>query len=106
MKCVKRGDEVRKVDDDKAEEMVRGGWSWCPRAEWKKTAGRAGEAPAGVVTASAGVVENPAAVATAAVATADDEEKVKAKEIIDRRASKKARWKGMDRTGEARGVFS
>lgn len=35
--CVRKGDDIRKVKRDKAEEMVRAGWSYCPRSAWKGT---------------------------------------------------------------------
>jgi hypothetical protein len=28
--------EVKRVSDDKAEEMTKEGWDYCPKSEWKK----------------------------------------------------------------------
>jgi len=36
MKCIKLGDEIKRVKDDKAETMVDKGWSYCSKEEWKK----------------------------------------------------------------------
>lgn len=36
MKCVKQGDEVRRVSDDRADELIKKGWKFCPKLEWKQ----------------------------------------------------------------------
>ena len=35
MKCIKKGDEVRRVKDQEAAELVAKGWKYCPKKEWK-----------------------------------------------------------------------
>lgn len=38
MKCVKSpdGDKIMRVAEDKAIVMVKEGWSYCPKKEWKE----------------------------------------------------------------------
>lgn len=36
MKCVKNNNEVRRVSDAVATELVAKGWSFCGKQEWKK----------------------------------------------------------------------
>jgi len=36
MKCIKKGEKVQRVSDDKASEMVDKGWKYCPKHEWKE----------------------------------------------------------------------
>lgn len=36
MKCVKNGDEVRRVSEDRANELVKKGWQFCPKSLWKE----------------------------------------------------------------------
>jgi len=36
MKCVKNGEEIRKVKDENAVKLVKEGWNYCPKHEWKK----------------------------------------------------------------------
>jgi hypothetical protein len=36
MKCIKKGDEIRRVSDQDADNKVKvHGWSFSPKAEWK-----------------------------------------------------------------------
>lgn len=35
MKCVKHGEIVKKVTDQEAAILVKQGWNFCPRKEWK-----------------------------------------------------------------------
>lgn len=35
MKCVKKNDKVRRVKDEKATALVNGGWTYCPKSNWK-----------------------------------------------------------------------
>lgn len=35
MKTVKKGNEVKRVDDNTAEIMIKSGWKYCPKHEWK-----------------------------------------------------------------------
>lgn len=36
MKCIKKGDEIRRVKNDVADiAVVEDGWSFCPKSEWK-----------------------------------------------------------------------
>lgn len=35
MKCIKRGEEIKRVGDQEANQAVKNGWSFCPKAEWK-----------------------------------------------------------------------
>lgn len=35
MKCIKHGDEIRRVSDEQATEKVKNGWQYCPKSEWK-----------------------------------------------------------------------
>ena len=38
MKCIKKGDEIRRVSDIDADERVKGGyWKFIPKSEWKGT---------------------------------------------------------------------
>jgi hypothetical protein len=37
MKCVKRGDEVVRVSDDKVKDMANKGYTLCSKSEWRKT---------------------------------------------------------------------
>ena len=44
MKCVKKGDEIRKVSDNDAAQLVKdAGWSYCKREEWRKKVRDAGK---------------------------------------------------------------
>jgi len=37
MKCVKKGEEVKRVRDEKASELVDNhGWKYCPKEEFKQ----------------------------------------------------------------------
>ncbi len=35
MKCIKNGSEIRRVSDQDAMDMVKNGWKYCPKHEWK-----------------------------------------------------------------------
>ena len=35
MKCIRKADEVQRVDDNKAAEMVNQGWAYCGKELWK-----------------------------------------------------------------------
>lgn len=35
MKTIKRGDEIKRVDDATAHNMTQAGWEYCPKHEWK-----------------------------------------------------------------------
>jgi hypothetical protein len=35
MKCVKKGNEIQRVSDEKANTMINSGWAFCPKSEWK-----------------------------------------------------------------------
>ena len=35
MKTIKKADEIKRVEDKNADEMVKNGWSFCPKKEWK-----------------------------------------------------------------------
>lgn len=37
MKTVKRNSEFKRVDDMTARGMVKDGWAYCPKSEWKAT---------------------------------------------------------------------
>jgi len=37
MKCVKKGGEIQRVTDERASTMVKSGWAYCPKSEWKTT---------------------------------------------------------------------
>lgn len=37
MKTVKKNGEFKRVDDMTARGMVKDGWSYCPKSEWKAT---------------------------------------------------------------------
>lgn len=39
MKCIKKENEVKRVKDETAFRMVKEGWSFCKKSEWK-TGGR------------------------------------------------------------------
>ena len=36
MKCVKKGADIQRVSDEKAADMVKDGWKYCPKKEWRK----------------------------------------------------------------------
>ena len=36
MKTVRRGEDVRRVSDENARQMVRDGWEYCPKRIWKE----------------------------------------------------------------------
>jgi hypothetical protein len=37
MKCIKKHEQIKRVSDDKAHEMViKKGWKYCPKHEWKE----------------------------------------------------------------------
>jgi len=36
MKCIKKHGEVKRVTNKEAEEMVKKGWEYCPKREWKE----------------------------------------------------------------------
>ena len=36
MKCIKKHGEIKRVNDNQAETMVKEeGWNYCPKSEWK-----------------------------------------------------------------------
>lgn len=37
MKCIKKENEIKRVDDNTAHEMVKEGWEYTSKSEWKKT---------------------------------------------------------------------
>ena len=39
MKTVQKGQEVKRVSDAEASDMTKKGWSFCPKAVWKKIRG-------------------------------------------------------------------
>lgn len=45
MKCIKKNDEVRKVDDKEAREKVLNGWEYCSRESWRKANNASGPKP-------------------------------------------------------------
>ena len=36
MKTVKKGDQIVRKSNEEAEEMVKKGWTYCKKSEWKK----------------------------------------------------------------------
>ena len=36
MKCVKKGDQIRRVEEEEADVLVSSGWGFCPKSEWKE----------------------------------------------------------------------
>jgi hypothetical protein len=50
MKCVKNsnGGNVRRVTESVAERLVKAGWAYCPKSEWK-TGEKVSEASAAVI---------------------------------------------------------
>jgi len=36
MKCIKKGKQIQRVSDKEAAELVKGGWKYCPKSEWRK----------------------------------------------------------------------
>lgn len=36
MKTVKKGDQIVRKTNEEAEDMVKKGWAYCKKAEWKK----------------------------------------------------------------------
>jgi hypothetical protein len=48
MKTVKKNEDVLRVSDKAAKEMVKdGGWSYCPKSEWRKVRDSRNVGPAG-----------------------------------------------------------
>jgi hypothetical protein len=46
MKTIKKDNEIKRVEDEKADELVKGGsWSYCTKKEWKKNVRDKGKAP-------------------------------------------------------------
>lgn len=43
MKCVKKADEVKRVEDIRALSMVDQGWAYCKKSEWKKKGAKQSE---------------------------------------------------------------
>ena len=35
MKTIKKGDEIKRTFDNMADELVKKGWVYCPKSEWK-----------------------------------------------------------------------
>lgn len=35
MKCIKKGDDIKRVEDSRASAMVDQGWAYCKKSEWK-----------------------------------------------------------------------
>lgn len=35
MKCIKKGTDIQRVSDNKSAELVKAGWAYCPKKEWK-----------------------------------------------------------------------
>ena len=69
IKCIKKGDEIKKVPDSEAFKLVKDGWSFCNRKEWKQKVRDSGKKP------------------VATTVKAEDEKEQTGK------ASKQARWK-------------
>jgi hypothetical protein len=38
-KCIRKGDEVKRVKDDEAEEFIKKGWKYIPKGEYKRLKG-------------------------------------------------------------------
>jgi len=36
MKCIINGEEIRKVSNQQAVDMVKNGWAYCPKKLWKE----------------------------------------------------------------------
>ena len=36
MKCIKKGEDIKRVEDSRASTMVDQGWIYCKKSEWKK----------------------------------------------------------------------
>jgi hypothetical protein len=36
MKCIKKGEDIKRVEDSRASTMVDQGWVYCKKSEWKK----------------------------------------------------------------------
>ena len=35
MKCVKSGDVIKRVNEDEASTLVKSGWEYCPKSQYK-----------------------------------------------------------------------
>lgn len=58
MKCVKSvSGEIKRVTDSHAEKLVKKGWSYIPKKEWKDTARKIAVAPETVVLVDTPVTE-------------------------------------------------
>lgn len=44
MKTLRKGDELVRKDDNTAADMVKSGWSYVPKSQWKKIHGKAKKA--------------------------------------------------------------
>jgi len=40
MKTLRKGDELVRKDDKTAEDMVKSGWAYVPKSQWKKIHGK------------------------------------------------------------------
>ena len=36
MKCIKKGEDIKRVEDSRATKMVDQGWTYCDKSDWKK----------------------------------------------------------------------
>jgi len=36
MKCIKKHGEIKRVADSQAAEMIKKGWVYCPKHQWKQ----------------------------------------------------------------------
>jgi hypothetical protein len=43
MKTVKKGKEIRRVSEKEAPQLVKSGWAYCPKGEWKTNVRDAGK---------------------------------------------------------------
>jgi hypothetical protein len=35
MKTIKKNDEIKRISDKEAPDMIGKGWKYCPKSEWK-----------------------------------------------------------------------
>ena len=86
MKTVKSGGEIRRVEDNEATDMVKRGWAYCAKSEWK-TKVRA--------TAKPTTVANPDdESAPIAVVKANKKQKRKNEKLIEKLVGSEPKKKG------------
>ena len=59
MKCIKKGDVIKRVTEDESKKAVKTGWSYIPKTAWKGRNKEEDELPAVVVEEDEVTVPKP-----------------------------------------------